>query len=84
MRGCLFPILATPALAVASCTHTPPPEPVKVVVPVECKVKVVAEPSYPVVQPGDGLFVRTQKLLAERELRIAYEGELKAANSACV
>ena len=82
MRGCLFPLLAVPALAVASCAHMPP-EPVKVMVPVECKVKVVAEPIYPVVQPGDGLFVRVQKLLAERELRIAYASELKAANAAC-
>lgn len=81
MRGCLFPILAAPALAMAACAHVP--EPVKVAIPVDCKVKQIVEPTYPTILPGDGLFVRVQKLLAERELRIAYEGELKAANSAC-
>lgn len=82
MRGVILIIGA--ALAVAACAHTPPPDPVKVEVPIPCLKQKVAEPVYPVVDPSDGLFVRVQKLLAERELRKAYEGELKAAETACV
>jgi hypothetical protein len=76
-------LVAGAALAVA-CTRTPPPDPVKVVIPTPCLKQPVAKPAYPQVLPGDGLFTRVQKLLAERELRIAYEGEMEAAESACL
>ena len=80
----LIALAALIGLALSACARTPPPEPVKVMVPTPCLKEKVAEPVYPVALPGDGLFVRVQKLLAERELRIAYEGELKAAESACL
>lgn len=50
---------------------------------VPCPSPVVPEPDYPKVRPEDGLFVRVQALLAERELRKAYEAELRAALGKC-
>lgn len=70
-------------LAMAGCSRTPPPEPVKVMVPVPCISTMPAKPVYPEVNGDAGLFERVQTLLADRELRIAYEGQLEAALSAC-
>lgn len=70
------------AIALASCA-TKPVEPVKIMVPVPCITQRPAPPVLPRIVADDTLFQRVQKLLAERELRIAYEGELEAALAAC-
>jgi hypothetical protein len=69
-------------LALTSCApkHV---DPVKVMVPVPCVTTKPVRPSYPTVRADAGLFERVQQLLAERELRRAYEGELEATLSAC-
>ena len=72
----------TLALALASC-GTPGPKIVEVPVPVHCATPVPAEPVYQVVTKDDGLFVRTQKLLANDKLRQGYIPVLKAWGSAC-
>ena len=71
------------ALALGACSRTPPPEPVKVMVPTPCVSKKPERPNYPIVTPETGLFDRVKALLAERELRRAYEGELEATVNAC-
>jgi hypothetical protein len=48
-----------------------------------CPPPVIEEPTYPVVKPEDGIFVRVQALLAEREMRRSYEAELRAALGKC-
>lgn len=57
--------------------------PKKEYVYVACPPPVVPEPEYPKVKPEDGIFVRVQALLVERELRKAYEAELRAALGKC-
>lgn len=59
------------------------PEPIKVPVPVSCIEKRPVRPSLPVVADDDGLFVRTQKLLATVELLLGYVGEQEAVIAAC-
>lgn len=50
---------------------------------VPCPPPKIEEPVWPQVKPEDGIFVRVQALLAEREMRRAYEAELKAALGKC-
>lgn len=76
-------LILVAALALPACGRTPPPEPIKVMVPVPCVTNKPVKPNYPEARPDAGLFERVQTLLAERELRIAYEGELEASLSAC-
>lgn len=83
MRLAIGLLLAAGVLAALTGCVQPDVEPVKIMVPVPCITERPAEPTYPKIEADDGLFVRVQKLLAERELRIAYEGELKAVLSAC-
>jgi hypothetical protein len=76
--------LALPFLAlVAACGGDKKPLEIRIPVPVPCVAERPARPDYPVIKDGDSIFVRVQKLLAERELRRAYEGELEAALAAC-
>ena len=69
-------IMSAASLLLASCA-TPR------LIYVPCPPPVVPEPDYPKAKPDDGLFVRVQALLAERELRKAYEAELRAALGKC-
>jgi hypothetical protein len=59
------------------------PKIVKIPVPVTCTTPAPKEPEYPAVDPGDGLFVRVQKLLAKATLRDGYEAQLKAWGEGC-
>lgn len=68
-------------LALAGCTTTKVVE-VKVPVPVPCVTEKVEEPVYPVAT-GSTLFERVKVLLAEIEMRKAYELKLKAAVAGC-
>ena len=74
--------LILPLILLAGCAHKTP-EPQLIPVPTPCISKQPAKPNYPTVAPDAGLFERVQALLAERELRIAYEGEMEAVLSAC-
>lgn len=56
---------------------------VQVPVPVPCITETIEEPVYPTVVADAGLFERVKVLLAERELRRAYEVKLKAALAGC-
>jgi len=74
--------LAALLLAQGACGGKERP-PVTVPVPVPCIKQMPEKPVYPTVGDGDGLFQRVQKLLAERELRIAYEQRMEATLEAC-
>lgn len=69
-------------LALAACSTTTKTVEVKVPVPVPCVVENVEEPVYPVAT-GQTLFERVKVLLAEIEMRKAYELKLKAAVAGC-
>lgn len=58
---------------------------VKVPVPVACAVSVPTRPSYPAdtVSLDSTVFELAQAVMAERELRKAYEAELSAVAKAC-
>jgi hypothetical protein len=82
MKATTLPLICA-ALLLSACGRTPPPEPIKVMVPVPCIATKPTKPVYPEAPEAAGLFERVQTLLAERELRMAYEGQLEAALSAC-
>jgi hypothetical protein len=79
MRLLVFPPIF---LAMTACA-TKPAVTVKIPVPVPCITGTIQEPVYPTVEADTGLFERVQALLAERELRMGYEAQLKAAVAAC-
>lgn len=56
---------------------------INVPVPVTCQTPMPTAPAYPVVAPEDGLFVRTQKLLAREQLQDAYIKQLSAWGTGC-
>ncbi len=82
-RNNLRAALPLAALLTLNACGVPRPQTVSVPVPVSCVSEIPARPDFPAVNKADGLFVRVQKLLAERELRIAYEGKLEAVLAAC-
>lgn len=70
-------------LVLSGCAHHQLPPPVKVLIPVKCAAHKPATPVYPTVTPDAGIYDRVKTILAEREMRIAYEGQLEASVSAC-
>lgn len=89
MRRAITLIPGTLALAALAACVGPRPDPVRIPVPVPCIEEAPAKPTYPVfyLAPGTGemeeLFARVQWLLAERELRMAYEAQMEAVIRAC-
>lgn len=79
------------SLLVAGCATQPPPQviekPVRVDVPVSvpCKITPVTRPvfAFGAALPSWGLYDKGRALLADREQRQAYEGQLEAAVRAC-
>ncbi len=79
------------SLLVAGCATQPPPQviekPVRVdvPVPVRCKIAPVPRPAFAfdAALPTWGLYNKGRALLADREQRQAYEGQLEAAVRAC-
>lgn len=69
----------------ASCGVAPVRE-VKVPVPVECRIDMPARPAMPTeaLAPGVDLDRFSAAALAEIELRVGYEGELRAALAGCL
>jgi len=59
------------------------PKEVKVVVPVPCKAAEPIRPSYRYAPPYIDIFDATRDLLGDREVGLAYEGELRIALEAC-
>jgi hypothetical protein len=74
-------------LLLAGCAAQPVYKPVtvEVPVPVPCRVPVVLHPVWPfqALPAQAALFEQTRALLAENELRQAYETRLEAALKAC-
>jgi hypothetical protein len=79
-------------LCLAACASAPPPAPVQIQTvqaptPVTCAPTVGAAPAYPdtdaALRSAPNLFSRVRLLVAGRRLRMAREGELSAALSAC-
>ena len=76
-----------------ACATARPPEPqivtqeVKVPVPTPCAAQAPARPAFaddqPAIKAAPDIFERTKLLLAGREQRDGYIGQLEAANSAC-
>lgn len=52
---------------------------------VPCRAPAVAKPAFPfdALQPGSDSFTQTKTLLADRDVRKGYEGQLEAAVGAC-
>lgn len=77
------------SVALAGCAARQEAEPrtvrVEVPVAVPCRVPVVAEPPWATaaLQKGDSLQVKVRALLAERQQRMGYEVQLRAALLAC-
>lgn len=71
-------------LLLAGCT-TPAPERVLVPVPVPCRVELPAEPAWATdgLPAGAPLWDLARALLAERQQRIGYETQLRAALESC-
>jgi hypothetical protein len=79
-------------LCLAACASAPPLAPVEVQTvripaPIGCAPAVGAAPAYPdtdaALKAAPDLFSRVRLLVAGRRLRMAREGELSAALSAC-
>ncbi|MFZ5959866.1 hypothetical protein ACOXVJ_20385 [Pseudomonas knackmussii] len=76
-------------VALAGCAGQVEPEPrtvrVNVPVAVPCRAPAVTEPSWATaaLQKGDSLQVKVRALLAERQQRLGYEAQLRAAVLAC-
>jgi hypothetical protein len=75
-------VLFLPLIFLAGCV-TPQAKVIRMPIPVPCVTETIKEPDFPRVEADAGLFERVQVLLAERELRRGYEGQLKAAIAAC-
>ncbi|CDF86320.1 hypothetical protein PKB_5007 [Pseudomonas knackmussii B13] len=76
-------------VALAGCAGQVEPEPrtvrVEVPVAVPCRAPAVEEPSWAtaMLKKGDSLQVKVRALLAERQQRLGYEAQLRAAVLAC-
>ena len=80
IRHALAAIVASAALTLTACAHTPPPTQY-----VPCRVEQVSRPTFPFdrLQLGADIHTQVKTLLADREERKGYEGKLEAANRAC-
>lgn len=84
-RFAAFAALLAMPTALAGCATTrttPPPTEVKVPVPVPCKIRHIDEPVIPAA-PTNDLAGKVKALIAEIELRVGYEAQLRAAEEAC-
>lgn len=83
----LWPLLTAGSCATTSGGPPPAPREVRVVVPVKCNPQIGPEPVYPdtdaALRAAPSWFERLKMVAAGRVLRIAREGELKAALDAC-
>ena len=70
------------AASLAACATRPASN---IPVPVPCYTEEVPEPDFAFdnLPKGSGIWTQVTTLLADREQRIAYERELKAANRVC-
>lgn len=89
LRSKIFLLLI--ALAVTGCATTEPViqtviQRVEVPIPVPCKVDIPVEPKFGFdkLTPDGSLFSKTQILLADRQLHLAYSAELLASLKSCV
>lgn len=79
------------ALALYGCATTEPViktviQRVEIPIPVACKVIIPTEPEFGFdkLKIEDTLYFKTQTVLSDRELHIAYEAELLAALKSCI
>lgn len=73
------------ALLLTSCVTQPEIKEVKIPIPVKCTTPTPAEPTYYFDQltKENTLFEKVRALLADRQLYLAYQTELKAALDSC-
>lgn len=77
-----------PVLLLVGCCSAVPPKIINhdVIVTVPCKITMPTKPSMPLTDSGnvsDDIFVKSQKALAEIDLRKGYESQLEAGVKSC-
>lgn len=80
LAGAFMALVLFVTVFISACAHTPPQT---ILVP--CHVSKVTRPDFPFdrLPVGADSFKQTQTLLADRDVRKGYEGQLEAAVGAC-
>jgi hypothetical protein len=80
-RLAIATLVATISLAMGACQTVQPPR--TILVP--CKVERVIKPAMPAdtLAPDADIFIQSKTLLADRKVRIGYEGKLETAAEVC-